>query len=55
MEPREFVLAKTTLRAYQFKEVVPEGKQPLFGVLYMQQSAFATQPKKIRLSTEVVE
>ena len=55
MEPREFVLKKATKRAYQFEEQVPAGKEPLFVILYMQQSAFEKEPKRIKLTAEVVE
>lgn len=48
----ELAYEKSTKRTFRFKEA----KEPIrIGLLYVQKTAFATQPKRVRVTVEVVE
>jgi len=49
-----FDFLKATKRTYRFQEYGPE---PILKIetLYVKQSAFKTQPKKIKVTVEVIE
>lgn len=47
-------LERTTKTTYRFKEDAPEGEE-LIGTQYVKQTAFAKEPKKVRVTVEVVE
>jgi len=48
----EMSFEKTTKRTYRFFEF---GSMPKIGTLYVQQSAFKSQPKKLKVTVEVLE
>ena len=50
---RTFVHEKTTRRTYRFKEI---GTEPLaIGTLYVQKTSFPEQPRKVKVTVEVLE
>jgi len=50
---RTFVHEKTTRRTYRFKEI---GTETLaIGTLYMQKNQLPEQPKKVKVTVEVLE
>ena len=52
---REFIFERATKRTYRFAEVVPEGDEPLVGVIYIQKHCFDSQPEKVKVTVEVVK
>lgn len=48
----EFEFERPTKRTYRFRETV---KPPKIGVLYVQKSALPGQPKRLRVTVEVLE
>ena len=48
----EFEFERPTKRTYRFRETV---KPPKIGVLYVQKSALPRQPKRLRVTVEVLE
>lgn len=48
----EFKFERPTKRTYRFRET---GEPPKIGVLYVQKSALQGQPKRLRVTVEVLE